>query len=360
MARKKAIPTIGVVADMGHSLLKIGARDSEGQWRFRVAPHALHEIPAKKWGLIAERSANQPNAIDYLQVGQRYYIIGDSAERYGHAMRRVGAARYEKEYIGIQALGMLARVAPVDEAEVVIMALHPPADAQYRQELRRALMGSWSIMLGNGREFLFKVTKVLTVDEPVGGLTNVSLDDRLRENEKITGGEVLVLDIGGGTTSVAPVLPGGSVDYGRINSYPMGILNVIEKLQQNLFSEYRTMFMKTRQIRPDRLRDALITEQFRGGGKTINCRDEVRSAKAELLSEIERMYFNGSLGGPLGFDAIVLTGGGSIAIGNDLRVMLDHKRVHFATDDTAHIHFANVTGAAKLFDVLEAEGAIEL
>lgn len=360
MGRRRGVPKIGVVSDAGHSLLKTGVRGADGDWQFTVAPHALHELQRKQWEQIVERSASQPNAVDYVQVGQQYYIMGDSAERYAHATRKMGAARYTRDYIGVQTMAMVARAAPVDEAEVVILALHPPADAEYRKELRSALTGQWDVLLGNGRECLFKVTQVITLDEPVAGLMNVAIDDRLRENKAITAGEVLVLDIGGGTTSVAPVLPGGSVDYGRADSYPMGILNVTARLQQNLFNQYRTMFMKTRQIRPDRLRDALITEQFRGGGKTINCKDEVRAAKAELLTEIERMYFDGSIGGPLQFDAIILTGGGSAAIGNDLRALLDHKRIYYSTDDAGHIHLANAFGAAKLFDIFEADGDIRL
>ncbi len=359
MARR-AMPRIAVVADIGHSLWKVGVRDLEGNWRFNVAPHALHKIPQRKWEQIVERSRNQANAVDYVHEGRNYYIIGESAERFGHATRLMGAARYDHAYIGVQTLSMVARTTELDEAEIVLLALHPPSDAEYTRELRRAVKGSWDIELGNGKTCLYNVSEVITLDEPVAGLFNVALDDQLRENKRITGSEVLVLDIGGGTTSVAPVLPGGSVDYGRIDSYPMGILNVISKLQKNLMNQYRDMFIKTRQINQDRLRDSLLSEKFTGGGRTVTCKDEVRAAKAELLAEVERMYQDGAIGGSYGFDAVIMTGGGSVAMGQDLRDMLNHKSIHLATDNPADIHLANALGAAKLFDVLEADGKVDV
>jgi hypothetical protein len=357
---KSALPRIAVVSDMGHSLLKIGARGRDTEWVYADAPHAIHEIPGRKWEQAVERSSAATNAIDFIQIGGDYFIIGESAERYGHATRRMGAKRYERNYLGAQAMAMLARVTPETEAEVIVMALHPPADAEYRKELRRSLLGVWDMQLGNGQEYMFHVSKVIAVDEPVAGMMNVVLDNRLRERKEYTQADALVLDIGGGTTSVAPILPGGAVDYLRATSFPLGILSVTEKLQQGLMAHYRDMFLGTRQLRPSQLRAALMTERFEGGGRTLTCKDEVRSAKAELLSEVERIYFNGNLGGPLVFGSIILTGGGSIAMGEDLLDLLDHKRITFAHNKPEDIHFANAYGAAKWMDVFEAEGVYEL
>jgi len=357
---KPAMPTIAVVSDMGHSLLKIGVREVNGDWSYSDAPHALHKIPRVKWEHIADQTRGQANAVDYVQSGQDYYIIGESAERYGHAQRRVGAARYERDYIGVQTMGMVARIAPCSEAEVVILALHPPADVDFRRELRDSLIGTWDMQLGDGRECLYHVRQVVTTAEPVAGFMNAVLDNKLREDRSLTGGEVLVIDLGGGTTTVAPVLPGGSVDYGRAASFSMGILNVMYKLEENLKAAYREEFKRARQIPPDRLRRALMDDTFTGGGRVMPCADEVRAAKAELLAEIEQMYYNGTVGGAMRFDAIVLTGGGSVVLGQDLRDMLMHDDVRFADRDTEHIHYANVKGAGKMFDLLVADSVIEL
>jgi hypothetical protein len=362
MARKKrdTAQVLAAVVDMGHSLLKVGVRTIEGEWAYDVAPHALHKIPRRKWEQIVERAGTQKNARDYVQVGQQYFILGDSAERYGHSTRAMGAARYVREYIGVQAATMIARISPYADARVEVMALHPPGDAEYRKELRASIVGKWDLLLGDGNEYMFTIDHVHAVDEPYAGLMNIAINEKLMENQTITGGEGLVLDIGGGTTNVAPYLPGGSVDYGRIDSYPMGILNVISKLEKNLKNNHREIFKRARQIGQDRLRDALITGRFKGGGRTIQCKDEVRSAKSELLAEIERMYMDGAIGGPLGFDIVILTGGGSVAMGDDLADLLGHRNIKYAHSDLANIHFANVHGAGKLFDVLEDEGKIQL
>ena len=360
MAKAKGLPRVAVVADMGHSLLKIAATDAAGRWDYEVAPHAIQHITnVKEWQRAAERTAGQTNAADYIQIGQHYYIIGDSAERYGHSGRQLGAARYVREYIGVQAIAMLARVCPHDEAEVIVLALHPPSDAEYRKELRRALKGTWDMMTGDGRELLYNVTQVITLDEPVAGFMNIAITDHLKENTNVTGGEVLVLDVGGGTTSVAPVLPSGAVDYLRIDSHSMGILDVMSKLQSNLRDHYRDFLMKARAIPMNRLRDALKDNQLKAGGRTLNCTDDVRSAKAELLSEIERMYRNGRIGGPYGFDMIVLTGGGSVALGGDLEALLDHTNIRFAAR-ASEIHLANLFGGMKVMARFIQDGTVTL
>jgi len=360
MAKKKrrGLPVVGVVSDMGHSYLKLAGLVN-GNWTYDVTPHALHTMKDKQWEVVIQRAGSQSNALDFIQVGQGYYILGDSAERYGHSTRAMGASRYRRDYIGVQMISMLSRVCPYPEAELVVMALHPPGDAQYIGDLRKALKGSWDIRLGNGDERLYHVRQVLTVDEPVGGLFNLAITSRGKENVGITSGETLVLDIGGGTTSVAPVLPGGSVDYARIKSYSMGILDVTSALEINLRNHYHEMLRRTRKIPQDRLRDSLLTGQFQGGGRVVNCADDVQSAKGDLLREIEQMYYNGSVGGPIPFDTVILTGGGAVPMGEELQELLDHKNIQYAAKPK-EMHIANMNGGIKVFTELVNEGSITL
>ena len=356
--KKRRLPVVGVVSDMGHSLLKLAAL-VDGEWSYDVIPHALHTMQSQQWEVVIQRGGSQSSALDFIQVGQDYYIMGDSAERYGHSTRAMGASRYRRDYIGVQMIAMLARVCPYPEAELVIMALHPPGDAQYTRDLRRALNGTWDIRLGNGDERKYHVRQTLTVDEPVGGLFNLAITSRGKENIGITSGETLVLDIGGGTTSVAPVLPGGSVDYARIKSYSMGILDVTTALETNLRNHYHEFLRRTRKIPQGRLRDSLVTHQFQGGGRVLNCAEDVRAAKGDLLREIEQMYYNGSVGGPVPFDTVILTGGGPVPMGDELRDLLDHKNIQYAAPHE-QMHLANMHGGIKMFAELMNEGSLEL
>jgi hypothetical protein len=58
-------------------------------------------------------------------------------------------------------------------------------------------------------------------------------------------------------------------------------------------------------------------------------------------------------GGALGWDAIILTSGGSGLLCKRLLPLLNHDRVILA-EDLEHIHLANVRGGLKLWRLYEA------
>jgi hypothetical protein len=58
-------------------------------------------------------------------------------------------------------------------------------------------------------------------------------------------------------------------------------------------------------------------------------------------------------GGSLGWDAIILTGGGSGLLYKRLLPLLNHDRVILA-EDLEYIHMANVRGGLKLWRLYEA------
>jgi len=358
MAKRHVMPRIYFAWDGGHSRWKYGVREENGEWFWADTTHSQHTIERKRWEQITEQAAGSGVALDYVQCGQDFYVMGESGERVGFSTRLYGASRYARNYIGVQAMSMLARITPYPEAEVVMIAMYPPGDDLYREELRRALIGTWDLMLGDGSEYLFHVKKVVLTAEPVAGLRNVALNNRLQEDRRVTSAETLVLDVGGGTTSGAPVFAGGGVDYQRAFSFNIGILKVMDELDSLLKSRYRDMLRQTRFIQPHRLREMLATNVFRGGGRSVNCAEEVRAAKRMLLERIERMYFDGTIGGAFAFDQIILTGGGSIALGDDLVALLNHKNVIYA-GEAVNIHMANVYGAAKMLDILAADGAFD-
>jgi len=350
---------MAAVSDMGHTLMKLSAR-IDGEWTYPVVvPHALHKIPQKRWEDMVSQLRGERNAADYVKVGDKHYVIGETAERLDHATRAMGAARYAVDYITVQTVAMLARVSPFESAEVALMPFYPPADSRYRKQLARVLKGRWPVELGDGRQFMFTIDQVATLAEPVAGYFNAALDENLNEDDKVTGGEALIVDVGGGTVNVAPVLPGGAVDYARAHSYSMGILDVMARLEANLRDKYSGRLQKTRHLAPDRLREALMTYQFKGGGHALPCREEVQQAKAPLLAEIDQLYHNGSIGGPMRYDAVILTGGGAWALGEELRKLLDHRRIVYAAHQD-EMHLANIFGGMKTFEVLLAQGALKL
>jgi hypothetical protein len=103
---------------------------------------------------------------------------------------------------------------------------------------------------------------------------------------------------------------------------------------------------------PDRVRKAIATGVFEGGGRKYPCEHEVREATNLLLNRVGDMYQR-IAGGALGWDAIILTGGGSGLLYKRLLPLLNHDRVILA-EDLEHIHLANVRGGLKLWRLYEA------
>ena len=71
---------------------------------------------------------------------------------------------------------------------------------------------------------------------------------------------------------------------------------------------------------PDRIRKALVTGVFDGGGKKYPCEQEVEEATSLMLNRIADTYQR-IAGGALSWDNIILTGGGS--------AFLIQKLIHF-------------------------------
>jgi aspartate/methionine/tyrosine aminotransferase len=101
----------------------------------------------------------------------------------------------------------------------------------------------------------------------------------------------------------------------------------------------------------ERVRRAIATGFFEGGGRRYPCEDEVREATNLVLNRIADTYQR-IAGGALGWDSIILTGGGSAVLYDKLLSILNHDRIVLA-DDIESIHLANVRGGLKLWRLYE-------
>jgi len=103
---------------------------------------------------------------------------------------------------------------------------------------------------------------------------------------------------------------------------------------------------------PERIRRAIATGIFKGGGRQYPCDREAKEASNMLLNRIADTYQR-IAGGSLSWDAIILTGGGSALLYRRLLPMLSHENVILA-DGLESIHLANVRGGLKLWRLYEA------
>ena len=336
-----------LVLDAGNSIIKGKAVGHDREVSY---PHALRRLTDTQYKEIMARSRGKP-PLSYLKVNGQPYVVGQDAERFGEVARRTGAARYVKDYYGVFLSATLVRLFS-EGCEIELFASHPPGDVAFREDLMQSALGDWYVEVGD-RELRFRVVYANTFEEPVGGLMNVVLseDGRRYTHSEVNKGRTLVIDIGGHTTDWLAVNPGGEVDYSLAQSTPIGIQQAVKDFERSFRANNREVTKEVATLPPDRVREAIRTGRFVGGGREYRCEDEVREATSTLLNRIADTYQNVA-GGPLPWDSIVLTGGGSAMLYDRLMPILRHERVVLA-DEPETIHMANVRGGLKLWKLYE-------
>lgn len=340
-----------MVLDAGNAIIKAKSVKREVDF-----PHAIRELTESDYQKVLTRAGKSGAPSDYIRVNSKPYVIGEQAERHGTLTRRSGAARYTADYYGVFVAAMLVRLFDKG-SDVALFGSHPPGDIDFRDDLMDAAIGSYEIE-SEGKNHTFRVTYANTFDEPVGGLMNVILaqDGQHYARSDINGGRALVIDIGGHTTDWLAVNPGGEVDYSLNESTPIGILGVIKDFERSFRTNNKEAVKDTNQLPPDRVRKAIATGVYKGGGREYSCQAEADEATNVLVNRI-RDTFQNVAGGALNWDSIVLTGGGSAMLYERLEDVLGHERVLLA-DDQATIHLANVRGGLKLWRLYETENLL--
>ena len=284
---------------------------------------------------------------DYIRVNGKPYAVGESAERHGIVTARSGTARYTKDYIGVLAAAALAQFYGRGR-EVSVFASHPPGDVKYRQDLMKSIIGEWEIEIGKSKVH-FRVIYANTFDEPVGGIMNVLLteDGQHYQYPQIGEGRSLVIDVGGFTTDILAVNPGGEVDYALARSVPLGIQSVIHDFEESFRANNLEIVKDTPVLPPERVRKAISSGVFEGGGRKYPCDQDVEEATSLFLNRFADTYQR-LAGGALSWDNIILTGGGSALLHHKLVPILKHNSVILA-DSKESLHLANVRGGLKLW-----------
>lgn len=177
-------------------------------------------------------------------------------------------------------------------------------------------------------------------------------DGQHYSNSYIHDGRALVIDIGGFTTDYLAVNPGGKVDYSLARSVPIGIQNIVSDFENSFRSNNLEVVKDTPVLPPERIRQAIATGLFEGGGRRYPCEEEAKEATNMLLNRIANTYQQ-IAGGSLSWDAIILTGGGSALLHQRLLPVLNNENVILA-DNINSIHMANVRGGLKLWRLYDA------
>ena len=331
-----------MILDAGNSIIKAKTVNREV-----VFPHAIQPLTEGEYQRIVSRTSVNGNSTDYIRVNGKPYVVGESAERHGVLVQRSGSARYTRDYYGILAIVALSRLYERGR-EMAIFGSHAPGDVKYREDLMKSVIGEWTVEVGR-RETGFRVIYANTFDEPVGGLMNVLLteDGQHYQHANVGEGTSLVIDIGGFTTDWLAVNPGGVVDYGLARSIPIGIQQVISDFEESFRTNHVELVKDIPVLPPARVRQAITTGVFEGGGKKYPCGEYVNEATSLFLNKFADTYQR-IAGGALAWDTIILTGGGGALLRQKLLPILKHENVLLA-DQLDSLHLANVRGGLKLW-----------
>jgi hypothetical protein len=336
-----------LVLDAGNSIIKGKTANREV-----VFPHAIQPLTDGEYQKVISRASINGNSADYIRVNGKPFAVGESAERHGVLTQRSGSARYTRDYYGILAISALARFYERGQ-EVAIFGSHAPGDVKYRDDLMKSVIGEWVVEVGK-RKTGFQVIYANTFDEPVGGLMNVLLteDGQHYQHASVGEGRSLVIDIGGFTTDWLAVNPGGVVDYGLARSIPLGINQVTSDFEESFRVNHVELVKDIAVLPPARVRQAIATGVFEGGGKKYPCGEYVNEATNLFLNKFADTYQR-IAGGALAWDTIILTGGGSALLQQKLLPILKHSNVILA-DQLDSLHLANVRGGLKLWRLYDA------
>lgn len=319
-------------------------------------PHAFASVMPHEYDDGLSRYG-KANAFDFVRINGQSFLVGPTAEYY-QQQRLTGAPKYAREYYGVFFASTVARIFHVNpdllKAGLNVVASHASRDYEFHNMLRDAIRGSWSFECG-GKRYKFSVSSIETYEECYGSYARCAfLKEKNRWTTPLMGKVVGILDIGGGTVGTMLVDAKGTVQYGNSASGGQGFNNVVERLRTLLKKDFPQIFSRAAEIPNDRLRAALVTGKFTGGGRTTDVKQQVQLALNPLLNDINQLY-SAHLGGGISLDVLMLTGGGNAIVGKTVENMLNHGSTWYAgnADD---IQFANVLGMKTFWEVLAEQG----
>ncbi len=317
-------------------------------------PHALAELTKSQWEAAISRYGKSDD-FGFVSVDGRYYVVGSQAENF-NLTKRQRRSKYTRDYYGILFASAVARTFAGDpgalDQGLRVMASHAPGDFALRSKLVDSVKGRWGFTSG-GIDFRFVVTEVSTYDEQFGSYAEVAFVKNGEGYEApLYGNSVGLIDVGGGTNGYLVVDEEGRVDQTASDSGTVGINDSLRAFKLEMESAFPDFFGQA-QPNPRRLREALATGKYRGGGTVLECAPQADTALTPLMNEIQSAYIE-KLQGGVGLDLIILTGGGTAILEQRLRQTLNHRAIRTAAS-ADELRFANVRGAAKFLEVLESQ-----
>lgn len=320
---------------------------------FADTRHAIAPLREDQWQAAVGRAKLMPHG--YIRVNGAPFAVGDKARRWVIQERPSGAARYRREYYGVGLAYAMVHSFKKSARNVTLMASHAPDDIQYVPNLIASAKGDWHVSCEYG-DLTFSVKDVQTGDEPLFGYCHYTLTETGDDRKKnpLANLTTLVIDVGGYTTDVVAIDPGGVIDLMSAKSTRAGVIALLEGFERALRSRYRALFQDTGDIDVIRLENALLEGFYRYGKDRLDCKQEATEAIMTLTNDVKQVI--DKAGGAANYDYMVLTGGGAALIQSALVQVLPRVEFLLAEPQRENMKFANVFGGAKMLALLRKLG----
>lgn len=354
MAKQPTGERYDVIADLGNSLWKYRflwmERGKQKHYEITI-PHAiLRDDTGESFRDVQARRSHESGIGDetIFMVDDVAYIVGDSAEASGLVTRLTGAAKYRRDYQGIALMAGLVHALPFDCDNIHLWISFPPGDVKATQDLIQSVGGRWRVQTVGKANPRYYVRTVQTFDEPLGAYTHASADRSglAYEDSPVSGGNTLIVDVGGKISSVMRVTENQRVLYAGAQSVDLGIQDVMEGFWKIMRGRHPEL-LKLRSYDPALVREALRTGSYAYKGRNFDVEEEAQQAIMPILNRLMDFYENNFASGANDRHVLV-TGGGGAVLYPWLQQAFGHHHMMPAEPHLDEMHLACVRGGAKM------------
>jgi len=367
--RRETLPTgspeLVVMLDLGNALLKWIAIDPETLEDVSrgAIPHDLARPHEYQFQHALEVYGGTERKRDLLVFEGAHYIVGGTAEYYAqNRVARIGAARFERSYYTPLFLRVMAEIMDELGREEVVIAVrisYASVDTAYRTDQLDLIKGEFEFQVpceGNLSARYVNVVDAKHYNETHGGYLAAALDvdlDGRSFRRNYVGQSVIVIDVGGSTVTAITVDGDAVPNLEPAFTYSVagvGILTSVTQLIQSLRHDVALRdLLKTTTVSQNAMLEALRTGYLTKQGIQYDIRDHVARALAPVLTQVDAAV--AKLGGGVGLDACIVTGGGGALVSGYLAERFPAWRPRVAYPPAPHM--ANVFGACQAYRALQ-------
>jgi plasmid segregation protein ParM len=234
-------------------------------------------------------------------------------------------------------LAAFSELTTASRTDLVVVTGLPVAFYSDKEMLRDRFLGEHRVVREGRRTQVFRVSRVRVIPQPFGSLLSVALDDKGTVADlDLSTGRVGVIDVGGKTTNLLSAHR--LAEVGRETaSVSVGAWDAVRAVRAFLSERCPGQF----DLRDHQVADVIASRGVSYYGERLDLSaevDDILSPMADQVIAQATQLWNGGAG----LDAVLVTGGGALLLGEAIKGHFPHARI---VDEPV---FANAIGYWKL------------